>query len=166
MRIGVASGAGEPLEMELGGDAGAGALVAVSANNRGVAAGQLEAKLLVHGKSEGRRDEPLYRVTGFALAEVGCLRELALVIVAMTVSASAELNLVNRCRACRGVTFRALYVCMFAQQRIGGRAVVGYAELNLLEPFDGVTRFALPSISAFRELAAMGIFMAIGAEAE
>ncbi len=162
----MASGAGEPLEMELGGDTGAGALVAVSANNRGVATGQLEAKLLVHGKSEGRGDEPLDRVTGFALAEVRCLRELALVIVAMTVSACLELDLVDGRSARRRVTSRALYACMFAQQRIGGRAVVGYAELNLLEPFDGMTRFALPSISAFRELAAMGIFMAIGAEAE
>jgi len=101
-----------------------------------------------------------------AFPEIWRVSELVVVIILMTVCAGVEFDLVQSGRSGGNVTLGAFHRGMLPNQRVSGRVVINRSELDLLESFHGVTRFAFAAIGALSELAAVRVFVAIAAEPE
>ena len=102
-------------------------------------------------------------MTGFALAQIRRVRKLLIVVIPVTVRARGKLELVNGLRARRNMAFGAFDIRMLAEQWICRARVVRHAEGHLLESGNRMTRLALASIRALRELTIVRITVAIGA---
>jgi hypothetical protein len=77
-------------------------------------------------------------MTRLAFAQRCAVRELAVVIVLVAISAGLELDLVIGSAAGRDMTLAALHRRMLAQQWVGRRIMFEHRELQLFEAIDRV----------------------------
>lgn len=109
-----------------------------------------------HQRKRGRTIR-LHGVAAFAAVFIRRERELAVVLVAVTIEACREFHLEERGLAGGEMALRAFDRRMLALERIGRLRVILHAESCRLESFHRVTRRAFAAVRAPGKLSAMRI---------
>lgn len=142
---------------------GIGELMTIAARGCQVPTRQCETQLLVAGQGKRGRHKAIQVVALLATVEIGCLRELSVVLVLVTIHALHELDFVERGFAIWDVALCTIHGRMFTVERICGSLVGFHIEQRRLPALDRVAGGALACIRAVGELAGVLVFMAIHA---
>ena len=137
--------------------------MAVGTGHGHVAARQLEPRLLMLGKREGRRTVTLERVALIALVLVRLRRELAVVLVFVAIGAALEIHdLEDRLFAFRRVTLLALQLGVSVDQRVVRLGVRLDVEQRRLPSLHVVTAGTLDAVRlTFRKLTVVLVLVAV-----